>query len=257
MTTAEVQVVTEKLVLIALILQSHEDLRLWWRNGFWPWRILRREHSSVAARFWGWILEDRRLPFLIGLRLITALLAFAVPIPGAWLILFFCTLAIAVRWRGAFNGGADSMSLVLIGALTVAHAFPDRPAVVLGSLWFVSVQVLLSYVLAGISKLKTPGWRSGEALIGILSSPQYQVPARWTAWARSPGARRWTVFLSSSLIVYEISFALLLIQPQWSTFFVSTGLVFHLINFCVFGLNRFFWIWIAAYPAFLHCFSLL
>jgi hypothetical protein len=40
-----------------------------------------------------------------------------------------------------------------------------------------------------------------------------------------------------------------LIWPHMAAAYLGVAAVFHFGNFLVFGLNRFFWSWISAYPA--------
>lgn len=139
------------------------------------------------------------------------------------------TWGIAVHWRGTLNGGSDFMTFHVLAAWSVALMY--EPAQRYAAI-YISIQVILSYTVAGLAKVANAGWRDGSALPQILE--RYGIE------------RRMPAFVSWLLIVYELSWPLAFWHPlPW----VLTGFCFHLINAYALGLNRFFWIWLAAYPA--------
>jgi hypothetical protein len=161
---------------------------------------------------------------------------------GAWLS--------AVRWRGTFNGGADTLTLIVLGSLAVGLGAAPGSALARGALWFVALQVVLSYFVAGIVKLRRAEWWRGRALARFLGESAYDVPQRWRAWSRYPalmGVGAW------ALMLFEVSFPLALRDPAWCRWYLLAAFAFHLLNFAVFGLNRFVWAWLAAYPALYVC----
>jgi hypothetical protein len=56
---------------------------------------------------------------------------------------------------------------------------------------------------------------------------------------------------SWSVILFEIFFPFSLINQTALILALCLAAMFHLANACLFGLNRFFWTWIAAYPSIL------
>ena len=55
------------------------------------------------------------------------------------------------------------------------------------------------------------------------------------------------------IILFEIAFPLVLILPwEGKLLLLSIGLLFHITNAVVLGLNRFIWAWSATYPALLY-----
>jgi len=66
------------------------------------------------------------------------------------------------RFDGPYNGGADKMAflcaLCLCAARTAPHPFGEI------ALAYLAVQLILSYVVSGIAKLRHADWRSGTAL---------------------------------------------------------------------------------------------
>jgi hypothetical protein len=148
------------------------------------------------------------------------------------------------RFGGSFNGGSDAMIFVLLSGLLLISCKEGGPRVQTVGLDWIKGQVMLSYFLSGFRKFRNPEWRSGSALPGILR-----------AW---PGGRRayfqWiqnsesVARIAAILILgFQIGFPLVLLGgiPRW--IFLVAGVGFHLLNHFIFGLNRFFWVWISTY----------
>jgi hypothetical protein len=185
-------------------------------DGVFAWSILRRDY--VHPRIAGLLFSYRSTLVVILLQLCAALalpwLDHAAP---AW-IAFATTLAIAVRFRGSYNGGSDSMLLV--------------------------VTLSLAYLLAGVAKLRDPAWRSGHALAILVELPQYRVPRRLASLVTSLSR-----IGSWAILAFEIAFPVVFASPLACTIMLAIGAAFHVANALVFGLNRFLWTWLAAYPA--------
>ncbi len=57
---------------------------------------------------------------------------------------------------------------------------------------------------------------------------------------------------SWAILVFELAFPLAFASPIACTVLLCMGAAFHVANAITFGLNRFLWAWIAAYPALLY-----
>lgn len=209
-------------------------------DGVFAWPVLRRDYAHPR-------LADLLFGYRATLALLVVQLAAALALPwvplGAW-ILFATTLATSVRFRGSFNGGSDSMMLVVTLALALAHTFPAHANLAFG---YCAIQLALSYTLAGLAKLRDPAWRSGRALAILVELPQYRVPR---PFARIAAA--WTRVGSWSILAFELAFPLAFASPLAASILLPIGAGFHLANALVFGLDRFLWAWLAAYPALLY-----
>lgn len=191
------------------------------------------------------------LRFLVcALSLLPGILGLLPLLAGAQLIL---SLVIMWRWRGAFNGGSDFMALVLLMAIFVSMLFFGNTFVAKAAIWYISVQVCLSYVMAGAVKLARTDWLSGQALKGFLKTSIYANPLGLNTTAVPHFVFRLATW---GFLFFEILFPFSLVRPSWVLFFLGIGALFHFANFLIFGLNRFFWVWIVAYPA-VYCSSLL
>jgi hypothetical protein len=57
--------------------------------------------------------------------------------------------------------------------------------------------------------------------------------------------------MSWAVISFELLFPLALLTHLTLIIGLAIAAIFHFANACLFGLNRFFWIWLAAYPSIL------
>ncbi len=211
--------VTEVLLALALIQQSLEHLR--------------------AGR-------SERL--LFGLR-IALCLAVIAGVATPWPLVGLAALSLAILWRfqGPYNGGADRMGLLALWCLTAARLAPATQwrEVLFG---YLGLQLMLSYVVSGWVKAINPDWRSGRALRDVFQFSAYPASEdlrRWADWPRTMLAMSWAV------MGFELAFPLTLLSRETLIAGLAVAGLFHLANACLFGLNRFFWTWLAAYPAIL------
>jgi len=230
-----------RLVALALLLQTLE------------FALVTRQLSSGALyplppRGWRGLFGPG-FGWLLGLQAVLALLvlftAIGAPIPA----LLATALLVGARFDGNFNGGSDRMTLVVLSGLTIELAAPWWPTARLVGLGWIAVQLTLSYFVAGLAKLSEPTWRNGAALGAILKSGHYLVPLR-VRQLPDPilGA------LGFVTLGFELAFPLVFVAAHAAPAFLVLALGFHLANFFVLGLNRFFWAWLAAWPALL-CFT--
>lgn len=188
--------------------------------------------------------NDERRIFLP--RLILALLLI-VGFQTEWVILLLLLLGLAAlyRFQGPYNGGADRMSLLILCCLCLVHFLPTQrwQEVAFG---YLALQLILSYFMSGWVKVKNPAWRSGEALRDVFQFSAYPVSESLRLWSNSPQA---LLFMSWGVILFELLFPLSLMTNTSLGIALFITASFHFSNACLFGLNRFFWIWIAAYPS--------
>jgi hypothetical protein len=247
---------SERAIALAVLLQT---LELWQireayaDTGIWRWSTLRAEHRGLPAPLRGLfalLLPYRCFLGLLIARLLAASLLFGFGtssvLPGLWL----SQLAIAVRFRGTFNGGSDSMTLLILLALSIASFAPQQPLLQSACLLYIGVQASLSYFVAGLAKLKEADWRRGAALPSFVLNTPYGAPV----WTRAlVGRAHVSMLLSWGVMAFECLFPLSWLDPRVCLGFLAIGAGFHLANALVFGLNRFLFAWAAAYPALLYC----
>lgn len=217
--------------------------RAWSERGVYAWSVLRREYSPFGARVAGLAFSTQGMWLVLGAQLASALALPWLAHPAWPWLAFATTLAVAVRFRGSYNGGSDSMLLVVLLGLSIARS--SAPEVGLG---YIAAQLVLSYVLAGIAKLREPRWRDGTALAMLVALPSYGVPPALVAWLSQPALSRLAGY---ALLAFECGFPVALVDPTACRVFLVLAALFHLGNSIVFGLNRFLWAWVAAFPALL------
>lgn len=185
---------------------------------------------------------------LFGVRIILCLLLLV----GLWPVVMLTGLAtisllMLHRFQGPYNGGSDRMSVLILWCLLGAEIAPIViwQEAVFG---YLALQLTLSYFLSGKVKLMNPEWRSGQALCDVFAFSAYPVSEDLRQLAHKP---RFLWALSWAVILFEIAFPLALLHPLLLGAALTLGACFHLANACLFGLNRFFWIWLAAYPSLL------
>jgi hypothetical protein len=240
----------------SLVLQTLEYLRIQRLDRVTDWQIQREEVPGSPPGIRA-LLDILLRPHCYTVVLVLRLcLALSLMITGLGLagagLLFAIALVLLIRWRGAFNGGSDFMTLVGISGLLLAQAVGAVINPESGwrtALWYVTVQTVSSYFVSGWVKLLRPEWRSGAALPVFLDSGVYG-PLNTDSVYRWP---RVAWLLSWAFTVWEGCFVLALLDIRWALVMCTTGILFHFMVFWHFGLNRFFWAWLASYPAVVYC----
>ncbi len=149
------------------------------------------------------------------------------------------------RFQGPYNGGSDRMGLLILCCLSLAHAVPV-PQWREYAFGYLALQLVLSYFIAGQVKIVNPEWRSGRALQDVFLFSAYPASESLRGWARRPRVLR---AASWAVMLFELLFPLALLSHTILIIALTMAAAFHLANACLFGLNRFFWTWLAAYPS--------
>ena len=210
---------TEILLALAFIQQSLEHLKT---------------TSDIKALFYLRILAC--LVLLTGLASLPALVVLAA-----------ISLFMLHRFQGPYNGGSDRMSILILWCLLLATIAPT-PFWQAAALGYLAAQLTLSYFVSGWVKLLNPEWRSGRALRDVFEFSAYPVSEGLRNLSTRP-ALCWT--MSWAVILFELLLPISLIDQRFLIAALGIAALFHLANAFLFGLNRFFWIWLAAYPSLL------
>lgn len=192
-----------------------------------------------------WLLG---LQFLAGVTLAASALFWRVS-PVVLLVIVLADVGIAFRHQGGLSGDYH-MSLVVAVGLFVATLFPAGSTLQFVGLLFIAVQSILSYFIAGVSKLVSEQWRSGEAPVGVLSTDSWGYVPLYEFLSGRPAAAK---TVSWSVIVFECLFPVVLVaQFPVALGFVGGGVLFHGANAAFMRLNGFFLAFGASYPAVLY-----
>lgn len=238
-----------RLISFAVLLQGLEILllrRAWSKNGAWDWDILKKEYSPKLQRYLSVFLDEKYFLILICIQILMA----AINVFAAQFLLsgglLFTTVLIAVRFRGTFNGGSDYMTTLILLAVFIAGFCPDNSLGQLACFAYIGIQTILSYFIAGLTKLKEKSWRNGQAIKQFLLHSNYPVDSNTKALIKKPF---FALMASVIILIFECTFPLVLLDKRICLIYLCIGFLFHLENFFVLGLNRFVFAWLAAYPA--------
>jgi hypothetical protein len=184
--------------------------------------------------------------WLFGIRLVASTALMFGLAPDLMLLVLTALSMVALHiFQGPYNGGSDRMSVLILWCLIIANWVPDP-------LWqelvfsYLALQLTLSYFISGWVKLVNTDWRSGRALSDVFGFSAYPVSENLRGLAQFP---RLMCALSWGVIAFEVAFPLALFTPFSLIAALAIAACFHLANASLFGLNRFFWIWLAAYPS--------
>jgi hypothetical protein len=171
---------------------------------------------------------------------------------GAWVPwvcagLVINALFILKRFQGPYNGGSDRMSLLILCCLTLVSFMPrlEWQEYVFG---YLALQLILSYFSAGWVKIINPEWRSGRALQDVFRFSAYPVSESLRGLANRPHL---LCVAAWGVIAFELILPFTILTQTTLILGLLLAAIFHLANAFLFGLNRFFWIWLAAYPSIL------
>lgn len=185
---------------------------------------------------------------LFGARIVLCVLvALGLAQPWPLVGLAAMSLVILVRFQGPYNGGSDRMGLLALWCLALARLAPTPQwrEIAFG---YLGLQLVLSYFISGWVKVVNPDWRSGRALRDVFQFSAYPVSEALRGWADRP---RVLLAMSWAVILFELAFPLTILSQPTLIAGLAVAATFHLANACLFGLNRFFWTWLAVYPAIL------
>ena len=223
-------------------------------QGLWVWAIQRQDIPTPWVRA---VLDTLFTPSAFSTLLVLRFLAlFSLAFQGSHLLnigfLFVSNIAVLIRWRGAFNGGSDFMTLVVITGLLIAQGVSHFEGSELGwraGFWYITIQSITSYFMSGAVKLLRREWRNGSAMTIFLNAAVHG-PLSERHWLRKP----WLAALGSwGFIVWECLAPFALLDARLAALFCLIAAFFHFLVFWFFGLNRFFWAWLATFPAIVWC----
>lgn len=165
--------------------------------------------------------------------------------PIIYLLIIISSLMILSRWRGNFNGGSDAMSNILIVGLFLGSFGQGTSWEHIG-LVYIAIHLCISYFKAGWVKILRPEWRNGTVLNLLFKSSPYSSPLSVFNFILYSPYSQWTCVF---VLVFELSFPLALVRPDFCITYILFGFLFHGMILYSFGLNRFFWSWLATYPS--------
>jgi hypothetical protein len=206
-------------------------------------------HGPVA-RALSLVFEPPGVLVLLGARTLSALLLIVAAVSGAGLVLPLAMLALSsvlLHYRHLYAlDGSDHMILVIVVGLAVGTTLGAEALAVA----FIGAQAVAAYFIAGMAKLRGPGWRDGDAVPLILSTRSFGVPALGARLWERPLIGRGVTWTTMS---FECLFPLAILAPeQLLVGFLVVGALFHLGAALAMGLNVFPWAFLASYPCVIY-----
>lgn len=239
------------LVIVLQALEQWASRRALDDDGIWAWPLLQRHggRRRTPSHPRGRTTHDTVMRAIIVARILSGALMLAISDVGVAVsfVAFSTSVLMSMRFRGRENGAADAMTnLVVLSVFAVDCASAFHIEATQTGLVFIASQGVLSYFSAGMTKARRPQWRSGRALRTFVGIERYGAPAWTSTLLAVPGV---ATVASLTLIVWQVSLPLSIVAPSWCILACLIALVFHVINFFVFGLQRFVWAWAITYPA--------
>jgi hypothetical protein len=153
--------------------------------------------------------------------------------------------AVVRQRRVLASDGAEQMTTLIFFAALLGLVIPENTTTVMLAVWFIAAQSTLSYTAAGLTKVFSKTWRSGEAMPIIMGSEAHGRAFASRILEKSVWLGRaasWTV------VAFECTFWVALIAPPPVTIaYLAVGLTFHVGCAFVMGLNTFVWAFPATY----------
>lgn len=255
--------ITTLIFVITTIIESLELLslkRYYGKNGIWSDEIIDLKFKNYQSNYFQKTttnLLTKLLHFsnfykIIQIQLVLAILLLYYQNPIILIILLIIKILISIKWNGSFNGGSDSMGIVICIGLIISTTYPSISNNInfqIAGVVYIVYNLILSYFRAGLVKIKNKNWLNGKELIIFTNNTIYNENSKII---KLINYKYNSIILSLVLILWEILFAFSILNLNLTLIFLSIGIVFHFMNFYIFGLNRFFFNWLAAYPAFIY-----
>ena len=249
------------LVMAITAAEILEQFQVYAKSGVLSWDLGRRTpqvaNNSFIRRIGDFFYHDERFRVLFAIRLGLGLgmatcgcIDYLSPSLIAAAIL--SSLIVLYRANQGQDGSFQLRLLILFVLFACSISPTDSLPYKLG-LYFLSAQLILSYLIAGIAKLRGKTWRDGTGLTGIMGTVYHGI-----RWGHKILAKRPTLtkVLSWSVITFEVLFPLVLTGNAWIIAgFLTITTLFHLATSFLMGLNGFFLSFAAAYPTLIFCLS--
>jgi hypothetical protein len=246
-----------RLLCIALFLTALEYvmiIRQFADDGIYSWKMIKlRTARGIRKLSPDMLFSKTGVLTIMALRICCSIYLFINPISPLtmYILAIVVSSSLLLAVRNPIGGdGADQMSAITSIALLIAFIFRD-PKIAAISLYFIASQSIISYVIAGAAKMLSKKWRSGAAIFQIMNTESYGSEHIALYLHRSSpavsAALSWNVMLVEGLF-----FTVVILPYPYCLVFLVWGLVFHIYNAVIMGLNNFFWVFLSTYPAIIY-----
>jgi hypothetical protein len=205
--------------------------------------VKRRYFKSIYQNF-PYIFNFKGYFTLMVIRLICLLLLFYSFHWSIYLILFIIQLIFNLRNIYSLSG-ADQMQNIILFSLMILSLNIDSSVSSL-TVFFISLQLLISYFFAGFHKIKSKKWRNGDALLLVLNSETF---GNYRILNFLYHNKKIAVFLCWIIILIQLTFIVsFFLLPNSVLIYLSILFLFHLNIAFSMNLNHFFWVFISGFP---------
>jgi len=227
-------------------------------EGVYSWAVfsavLLKTRSAAVSRLLNAVFDAPGVMVLLAIRVIALVCILFVPVYSLAFKISLTLVILSVlllTWRRSFgDDGADQMNSIVLITTWLCTAIFENSLLLRAGLWFIALQAVLSYSTAGIAKLVSPTWRSGQAISGVFNTGTYglDIVAQFLR-----GQPKLNYVLCWSVMLIESGFLVALFLPlPLAILFLLWGAVFHLMCAAIMGLNNFFWAFLSTYPALIY-----
>lgn len=239
------------MISCAEIVYAREDYN---ESGLLNWEIIRSIYpwypTGSFSKTLNSLLRYPRFIWLVSLLLLIAIVLSASR-PSEHSTLYLLTTVVIlwflIQLRLRFGlDGADQMASIVLIALWFYYLTNDT-RLRSTAITFIALQLILSYITAGVAKLLSQEWRNGSAISGVLRTRAYGTPRIAEFIQQRQQLARAICY---SVIAFEcLGWVCIFGGPRWCVGFLACGAAFHLVTALLMGLNAFLWSFLSAFPA--------
>ena len=258
LTTVRITSIICAFVIILSCLEYLKSYHLLSDKSYLSWSITKYKCKLPLHGFIGKVVNQffsyKYYKFIILLRLLSAILIlllalYNITVPSIlYGIAAITTISLIVRGMYGLDGSFH-MNMIIITSLFLYSLFPAQSFGAHLCIYFIGIQGILSYLIAGITKLQGEKWRNGQAIIGIFGTKTYGNQMFYSYVLKYESL---SLLLGWFIIFFEIAYVFVLVVPfEYKLLILFTGFCFHAFNSLFMGLNNFFFSFLNAYPAIL------
>lgn len=163
---------------------------------------------------------------------------------GLWIVFLSNLYLYVIKSSG--RDGADQLRLITLGILALA-SLVGKDSFYTYSIIFISIQVIISYITSGISKLNSSYWRKGDALGKILNNYTYGNQYAAILLLNNKGLNRALTYAPIFLMI-TLPFTFISSEINYLLLSLISLFGFHLGTALLMGLNDFLFTFPATYP---------
>lgn len=229
------------------------------KNGIFSWKVFRtidrNYFEGKKARILNLFMKYPNIIFLQSMVLLCCVMLLILSFSSPLRLLFLTILLVGLlinNIRLAYgNDGSDQLLGILIICLVLQSLFSQIQKAQIAILIFIAAQSCLAYLTSGWVKIIGAKWTGGSAVYEIFNTRTYGAKQVASYLQSKPNLGK---LLCWGVISFELLFPLVVLLPQpFMLLFIGGGVLFHLLNALIMGLNTFLPAFAATYPALIFC----